>query len=105
MLLKALPTGIITVLNILMFRKLRKIWKQRRDLKKTMQAEAIPIIATPVMHHRTLSIKNNEATSTNGNDDVFESSSSSNKCLRYTTRLKVFLNTEYCTISNIDILT
>ena len=88
-LLKALPTLIITTLNILMFLKLQKIWKQRRDLKKTMQAEAIPIIATPVLHHRTVSIKNSEATSGNCNDDVFESSSSSDKCLRYTTRLKV----------------
>ena len=35
-----------------------------------MQAEAIPIIATPVMNHRTLSIKNKDITSTNCNDDV-----------------------------------
>ena len=93
--LKAVPTLAITLLNILMFLKLRKIWKQRRDLKKTMQAEAIPIIATPVLHHRALSIRNNEVTSTNGNDDVFESSSSSDKCLRYTTRLKVDLSCSY----------
>ena len=57
-----------------------------------MQAEAIPIIATPVMNHRTLSIKSKDITSTNCNDDVFESNSSSDKCLSYTTRLKVFEN-------------
>ena len=60
-----------------------------------MQAEAIPIIATPVMHHRTVSIKNSEPTSTNCNNDVFESSSSSDKGLRYTTRLKVMLNDKW----------
>ena len=91
-LLKAIPTFLITTLNILMFLKLQNIWKQRREFKKTMQAEAIPIIATPVMNHRTLSIKSKDITSTNCNDDVFESNSSSDKCLSYTTRLKVFEN-------------
>ena len=91
-LLKAVPTFLITTLNILMFLKLQNIWKQRREFKKTMQAEAIPIIATPVMNHRTLSIKSKDITSTNCNDDVFESNSSSDKCLSYTTRLKVFAN-------------
>ena len=91
-LLKAIPTFLITTLNILMFLKLQNIWKQRREFKKTMQAEAIPIIATPVMSHRTFSIKNKDITSTNCNDDVFESNSSSDKCLSYTTRLKVFAN-------------
>ena len=91
-LLKAIPTFLITTLNILMFLKLQNIWKQRREFKKTMQAEAIPIIATPVMNHRTLSIKSKDNTSANCNDDVFESNSSSDKCLSYTTRLKVFAN-------------
>ena len=91
-LLKAIPTFLITTLNILMFLKLQNIWKQRREFKKTMQAEAIPIIATPVMNHKTLSIKSKDNTSANCNDDVFESNSSSDKCLSYTTRLKVFAN-------------
>lgn len=84
-----------------MFLKLQKIWKQRRDLKKTMQAEAIPIIATPVMHHRALSMKNQEITSKNYNDDVFESSSSSDKCLRHTTRLKVYYNVYIINVLNL----
>ena len=69
-LLKAIPTFLITTLNILMFLKLQNIWKQRREFKKTMQAEAIPIIATPVMNHKTLSIKSKDTTSANCNDDV-----------------------------------
>ena len=45
--MKLIPTAIITILNLLMFCKLRKIWKQRRQLKASMGAEAIPVVATP----------------------------------------------------------
>ena len=71
-----------------MFLKLRKIWKQRRELKRGMGAEAIPIIATPSMNHRSLATNTQDALSTNVDDNVFESSSSDN-CLRYSARLKV----------------
>ena len=88
--MKGIPTVVITLLNVLMFLKLRKIWKQRRELKKGMRAEAIPIIATPSMNHRSLATKSHDAPSTNLDDNVFESSSSDN-CLRYSARLKVNL--------------
>ena len=71
-----------------MFLKLRKIWKQRRELKKGMGSEAIPIIATPSMNHRSLATNTHDALSTNEEDNVFESSTSDN-CLRYSARLKV----------------
>ena len=71
-----------------MFLKLRKIWKQRRELKKGMGSEAIPIIATPSMNHRSLATNTHDALSTNEEDNVFESSTSDN-CHRYSARLKV----------------
>ena len=43
----------------MMFVKLRKIWKQRRQLKASMGAEAIPTVATPSMN--ALSSNSNEA--------------------------------------------
>ena len=79
----------ITVLNICMFVKLRKIWKQRRELKKAMQSDAIPVIATPSMNHRIVITKDQNVTTTYDDDDVYESSSGNDKSLRHSARLRV----------------
>ena len=85
--LKAIPTFTITALNILLFLKLRKIWKQRRELKKAMRTEVIPVIATPSMNHRVIMSKGPADVS--ASEDQNDANVSSGKSLRYSARLKV----------------
>ena len=85
--MKAIPTFTITALNISLFLKLRKIWKQRRELKKAMRTEVIPVIATPSMNHRVIMSK--DLANVIASDDQDDGYVSSGKSLRYSARLKV----------------